>query len=165
MRLDNLEIIRLERLIFQNQDEFSRYWLGLSHPVGFKDQEYNMVYIQVVKNGLCDQSISSRFKELKKEDGEIPKSTSNWKYQFKMIATLNHYLLNEVIIKYHFLSGKKAAEQHYDNSILSDENAGSSIVQKIIELLLGVTSDSSSYWYQEAKDNTNNLMSLWFSYK
>jgi hypothetical protein len=165
MRLDNLEIIRLKRIISQNQDVFSGFRLDLSHPVGFKDQEYNMVYIQVVKNGLCDKSISSRFEELKKEDGEIPKSTANWKYQFYMRATLNPYSLNEVVIKYHFLSGKKAAEQHYDNSILSDEKAGSSIVQKIIELLLGVTSDSSSYWYQEAGDNTNNLMNLWFSYK
>jgi hypothetical protein len=165
MRLDDLAIIRINGIIPQNQDEFIRYRLELSHPLGYKDQEYNTVYIQVVKDGLCNQSISSRFKNSKQEDGEIPRSIVNWKHLLDVKFTLDSKLINEVSINYYFLTGNKAVERQYDNTILPDEKAGISTVLKITELLLGGTSDPSSYWYSEAKDNNKDSMRVWFSYK
>lgn len=165
MRLDDLKIKKIISITSQNPDEFSIYRVELSHPVGYKDKEYNVVYIQVLKIGLCNQSISSQLKESKQENREIPKSDLKWKHKLDVKFILDSEPINEVSIYYSFQMGNKAVERYYDNTILSDEKAGISIVLRVAELLLGSTSDPSSYWYSEARDNKKDSMKIWFSNK
>ena len=164
MFLNNLNINRIEEAYSLNQDGLVTYRINLSHPIGYKDQVFNTVHARVSKEGLCNHTIHSKCNNQQYNHKETTNIVSE-KFFFRIGFLINTIPLTDVVIEYSFQIGKKAKEQYYDNTILSDKKAGEVLVIKIVELLLGSFSDYTSYWYSGIDENNTDSMRLDFLYE